>query len=1130
TTSKDAAGLATSYTYDALGRVRRITPPAAAELSTFVCYEGPSATSAYRASAAQTCPVAASNPNAATWQHYEYDGLARLVRERRLQPGSAVVKRFTLFDGPGNAYFSSEWVPDATSETVTRDLATSCAFNGGNLTGRARPSAAPGTFRMCYDPFGRPQQIVGAKMSSLVTVDRTDGGTNTYSDTREAVLTYCLNAAFSNLSTPTCAAGGLNATTTTQRDAFGRITSVIEPTGEITTHAYDVNGKLTGVTQGVQGRTFTYDANGFLRSESTPEAGAVSYASVGSLGNVRQETRPGGVVLRRTFDFAGRLTEEDAGGNKHLVNCYDGKPVCSDGSPGSGGGPHPAGKLTHRYGYNRIPTLGPVVDEQFEYGDAGGRLSRLVAGVGNGNFAALTAQTWTYGNLGLVAAHGHPRSSGTFNVAPVYTNGMPTAIAAGGANVVTAASYGPAALLSSWTAGTSGTGVVTTIAPDATGLPRPASISNTLWSSGAYSYDGAGNVLKTGTDAFTYDSRSRLLSAKYGATTRSFAYDRYGNLTSNGAAIAVDPRTNQVTSGSADYDAAGNMIAYNGESMTYDPLGRQYRNTNASGDWIFLFNGAGERVAKFPAKFTVLRREMARYLAEANMLAKGWGLPGCSGAFSDVACSDPDARYIQLVYDRGITAGCLSNPLSYCPDAALSRAQMAVFLVKGYKPDGFAPPACVGTFSDVGCSGPYAAFAPWIEQLYRDGVTSGCNANPLSFCPGNTVGEWEMLVWLAKAPGAMPGTTIWNAYHPMPRGSTYTLRDESNRVVTEMAGGSTGPATATLSVTRDNVFLGNLLVASYVASPPGWLYTASDHLGSPAIVFNQARQAVDSHKFWPFGEDTNTVPPGQRLGYCLMEKEEAAARDYDHARTHDIGLGRFLSPDLVGGHPRNPQSWNRYAYTLGNPMKHFDPDGLLTIVVHGTQIGKRGSDFTPAGPFFSHVARSIGDRATVSYNWSGRDNHEARVDAAKGLVAFIRSYKFAPGEGLDIIAHSHGGNVAIAAINMGLGHKVDNLVTLGTPSTPAYRLNGTAGVSNWVNVFNVFDKVQTHGGGADDSPLQSGAAARTQPLATNLELDEDLGPFASHSWLHSPEAWDGVFPYLKKIQAFGAPMFLWVTR
>ena len=47
--------------------------------------------------------------------------------------------------------------------------------------------------------------------------------------------------------------------------------------------------------------------------------------------------------------------------------------------------------------------------------------------------------------------------------------------------------------------------------------------------------------------------------------------------------------------------------------------------------------------------------------------------------------------------------------------------------------------------------------------------------------------------------------------------------------------------------------------------------------------------------------------------------------------------------------------------------------------------------------------------------------------AAGKLAAFVNSYKFAKGEPLNIISHSHGGNVAIMAINQGLHHEVDNL-------------------------------------------------------------------------------------------------------
>src|SRR5262249_49427260 len=189
----------------------------------------------------------------------------------------------------------------------------------------------------------------------------------------------------------------------------------------------------------------------------------------------------------------------------------------------------------------------------------------------------------------------------------------------------------------------------------------------------------------------------------------------------------------------------------------------------------------------------------------------------------------------------------------------------------------------------------------------------------------------------------------------------------------------------------------------------------------------------------------------------------------------------------------------------------------LTIVVHGTWAAST-PEFRQGSKFFEHVARTIGDRAIASFQWSGKDDHAARISAARALRGFINHYAFAPGEQLNIVAHSHGGSVSTAAINMGLVHKVDNLVTLGTPSVPAYRLQGNGGIGTWVNLFNRFDEVQTRGGGEFDSSPQVGAAARTHPWALNVSWDVDFGPFESHKMLHSPEAWDRVLPHLDRIQ------------
>ena len=46
------------------------------------------------------------------------------------------------------------------------------------------------------------------------------------------------------------------------------------------------------------------------------------------------------------------------------------------------------------------------------------------------------------------------------------------------------------------------------------------------------------------------------------------------------------------------------------------------------------------------------------------------------------------------------------------------------------------------------------------------------------------------------------------------------------------------------------------------------------------------------------------------------------------ARYYGDSVPRFLSVDPIGGSPNRPQSWNRYAYVLGNPMKLVDPTGM----------------------------------------------------------------------------------------------------------------------------------------------------------------------------------------------------------
>jgi len=112
--------------------------------------------------------------------------------------------------------------------------------------------------------------------------------------------------------------------------------------------------------------------------------------------------------------------------------------------------------------------------------------------------------------------------------------------------------------------------------------------------------------------------------------------------------------------------------------------------------------------------------------------------------FSDVPTENIFYTYIDKILEQGITVGCGSG--NFCPDSPVTRAQMAVFLLKAKHGSDYVPPAPTGLFADVP-SGYWAR--SWIEQLANEGITAGCG--PGLFCPENSVTRAQMAVFLLKA-------------------------------------------------------------------------------------------------------------------------------------------------------------------------------------------------------------------------------------------------------------------------------------------------------------------------------------------------------------------------------------------
>jgi RHS repeat-associated protein len=127
-------------------------------------------------------------------------------------------------------------------------------------------------------------------------------------------------------------------------------------------------------------------------------------------------------------------------------------------------------------------------------------------------------------------------------------------------------------------------------------------------------------------------------------------------------------------------------------------------------------------------------------------------------------------------------------------------------------------------------------------------------------------------------------------------------------------------------------------------SSGGVQWLVSDQLGTPRMVFEQggALSSMKRHDYLPFGEEIQAGTGGRTTaqGYSLFdgvrqhytgaERDDETGLDFMQARYYASTQGRFTSPDplLSSGRVTIPQSWNRYVYTLNNPLKYTDPFGL----------------------------------------------------------------------------------------------------------------------------------------------------------------------------------------------------------
>jgi hypothetical protein len=195
-----------------------------------------------------------------------------------------------------------------------------------------------------------------------------------------------------------------------------------------------------------------------------------------------------------------------------------------------------------------------------------------------------------------------------------------------------------------------------------------------------------------------------------------------------------------------DYDRIGIGI--------YEQDGRLWITVNflkGSGDFpVFRDVSSGTQRTQIEGLFargTTLGCSFDRYCPSsgvtrgqmATFLARELGLAPRSENFSDVSSGNPHAGAIGALAASGITSGCGNG--RFCPDATITREQMATFLRRALKLPESAPTGVTDVPS-------WSTHAGSIGALQKAGITQGCSST--QFCPTGRVTRSQMAAFLQR--------------------------------------------------------------------------------------------------------------------------------------------------------------------------------------------------------------------------------------------------------------------------------------------------------------------------------------------------------------------------------------------
>jgi RHS repeat-associated protein len=438
------------------------------------------------------------------------------------------------------------------------------------------------------------------------------------------------------------------------------------------------------------------------------------------------------------------------------------------------------------------------------------------------------------------------------------------------------------------------------------------------------------------TQSFGYDSLNRIASASGPGMSQQYAIDSFGNMSlmSGGSAITHFDAANRINdlpcaSSVSAYDLAGNQVCdtdanggvrqyqYDAESRVrqiaslgsstpfatynYDANGNRVRKSNADGTYTEYVNFGGQTIAE-------------------RQSDGSWSDYIFAGGKRIARADNYDVR----IHLSGVNcSNCGSNPNMFSGTNSLTAANGYtirpgdVLRWRQYQ-DGSALGGLFTYFTDGSSANGVATDQD--GQLINADTTKNTwhqRTVNLSAYAGKTITVIDPFDWTTAPAGA------WDIYY-----GDISLTSQDGSVISlynrSMMGLNlaTNPTVSNASAVTEKVPAADVLTTTE--------FYVSDPLGSTQMLLSSGGWPLASSQYTPFGTEISTTSNPNHYKFTGLERDQESGLDHAVFRQYASNSGRWLSPDPYNGSMNlgNPQSFNRYAYVLNNPLRYRDPSGL----------------------------------------------------------------------------------------------------------------------------------------------------------------------------------------------------------